>query len=132
MQTKQTLPLQKLIHQKYGVTAENATIADILFIAANEFLHCNDYDPEHCCVESYSCCAVTEAFKAVYGFENYGWYFVRRHPILVRIRKGLAEMGVKVSSVAQYKKFKGNYEAMQQARYTWLMFAHEMALEQGV
>lgn len=132
MKTNPNLPLQTLVHKKYGVTAENATIADILFIAANEFLHSNDYDPEHYCVESYSCCAVTEAFKAVYGFENCGWYFVRRNPKLVRIRKGLNAMGVVVSSTNQYNKFKGNYEEMQQARYAWLMFAYEIALEQGV
>lgn len=132
MKTTPKFPLQTLVYEKYGVTAENATIADILFVAANEFLHCNDYDPEHCCVESYSCCAVTEAFKAVYGFERNGWNTVKRLPILVRIRKGLREMGVNVSSVTQYNKFKGNYEDMQQARYTWLMFAHQMALEQGV
>lgn len=122
---------QNLVRDKYGVTAENATISDILFVAANEFLHCAEHDPDHC-VSSYSCCAVTEAFKAVYGFEDFSWFYIRKNKTLGRIRKGLGEMGVKLSSTTQYRRFKGNYEEQQQARYAWLMFAHDIALEQGL
>lgn len=119
------------IKRKYGVTAANATVADILFIAANEELHLTGLDYVYTDKERYSCCAVELVIKNVYGIN---WFDLHSHPVYKRIMQGLRNMGVRTGSTTQYDSFQrkhGNY-LTQQARYTWLMFAYEMALEQGV
>lgn len=128
------MTLKERIYSVYGVNAENATIADILFVAANEFLRDSDnrgYVRHDHYIETYSCCAVDRAIKVLYDVD---WDVLDKYPMRKRIMQGLRAMGLDVGSDSVYYKFEdmhGEY-ATQQARYAWLMFAHDIALEQGV
>lgn len=122
--------LTKRVWKKYGINATNATIADILYIAANDFL-----DSEKKVSYStawYSCNAVLFAIKAIYDLDN--WYSVSRHHKAKQIMAGLRQMGLRPGSAVEFNEFQTSHgvNATQQARYAWLMFAYEIALEQGV
>ena len=117
---------QQYLFDKYGVTADTAKISDILFIAANEYLwdgvHKTNMD-----VDSYSCSAIMRSIYYLVGDVRKSTLYTQR----VDLFHGLTEMGVDCGSSSEFDQFK-NYMDRQQARYAWLMFAYEIALEQGV
>ncbi len=119
---------QQYLYDKYGVTYRTAKISDILFIAANEYLWDGSWiRPAN--LQQYSCTAIFFTLAKLKGVrvcdiptQNAKWR---------GIKKGLQEMGVRCSSYTQFCDF-NTMEQIQQARYAWLMFAHDIALEQGV
>ena len=122
---------QQYLFDKYGVTADTAKISDILFIAANEYLwdgiHKTNMD-----VDAYSCSAIMRSMFYLMGSYNQSTFqksviYSKR----VSLFDGLTEMGLDCGLSDAFDEFK-NYMDRQQARYAWLMFAHDIALEQGV
>lgn len=104
------------IEQKYGITRQNAKISDILWLAANVYLR-SSWDGDGVMA---SCHAVEEVCDELQICSG-------------SCLEGLREMGL---NTRDYNFFEfdncDNTRTRQQVRYAWLMFAYEIALEQGV
>jgi hypothetical protein len=91
-------------------------ISDILWDAANKHLWDGVKPLRHCEEEEFSCLAVDEA-------EGY--------PSRYRATYFLEDLGVNGFSATEFRKFKRG-EIRQGARYLWLMFAYQVALDEGL
>jgi hypothetical protein len=107
---------------------QKPTIAEILHLAADEYLY-HPYDPQDSEVKAYhSCVAFTLAIENHPYFKN-----VSRKEIDdfdMRIERGLENMGLN-PRIHQFREFETD-ESCQEARYAWLKFAAMIAEEQGV
>lgn len=102
------------------------TIADILHIAADEYLA-----PDHASIgyriAQYSCDAI---HWAVYKLSDEGELGdTRIQAYLRRIKRGLERMGLNVYSMTAFSHI-DDLDERQQARYGWLKFAALIAEEQ--
>lgn len=100
-------------------------ISDILWDAANKHLFSPvEDDGDGLWMES--CCAVAEAEN---GHDS--WSGVDVDPCVSKALTYLQEFGVIPKEYGQFDEF-SSYEEQQGARYLWLMFAYQVALDEGV
>jgi hypothetical protein len=99
-------------------------ISDILWDAANTQL-CPQQSHSHW--ETYSCLVIQETIGFGVGHIMSG----RQQALDVRIHAGMIELGLDTGSTFAFSEFAPGPER-QGARYAWLMFCHDLALEQGL
>ena len=100
-------------------------ISDILWDAANKHL-CSPVEDRGDGLWMESCCAVAEAEN---GHDRVGCVDV--DPCVSKALAYLKEFGVNPQKSGQFDEF-SSYEEQQGARYLWLMFAYQVALDEGV
>lgn len=100
-------------------------ISDILWDAANKHL-CPSGEEDRGSLWKESCCAVAEAEN---GHDRVGSVDV--DPCVSKALAYLQELGVIPKEYGQFDEF-SSYEEQQGARYLWLMFAYQVALDEGV
>ena len=100
-------------------------ISDILWDAANKHL-CSPVEDRGDGLWMESCCAVAEAEN---GHDRVGSVCV--DPDVSKALAYLQEFGVIPKEYGQFDEF-SSYEEHQGARYLWLMFAYQVALDEGV
>lgn len=99
------------------------TIAEVLHLAADEYLSNGYWSLERFYERSGSCDAIELACRAL---ANNRESHLR---LQKRIFKGLRNLGLKVNSFTQFDSVKSDRQG---ARYAWLKFAAMIAEEQGV
>lgn len=103
------------------------TIADILHIAADEYLA-----PDHASIgypnAQYSCNVIDWAVYELSDEDELGDTRIQAH--LRRIKRGLERMGLNVYSITAFSHI-DDLDERQQARYGWLKFAALIAEEQS-
>lgn len=100
-------------------------ISDIIWDAANKYLCPPGVDSgDELWMES--CCAVAEAENG-----HHSWGYVDVDPDVSKALAYLQEFGVDPRRTGQFDEFE-SYEEIQGARYLWLMFAYQVAIDEGV
>ena len=101
-------------------------ISDILWDAANKYL-CSPEEDDRGSLWLESCCAVAEAEN---GHDQ--WDSVSVNPEKSKALAYLEEFGVQPAQYGQFADVGDTDEQVQGARYLWLMFAYQVALDEGV
>lgn len=101
-------------------------ISDILWDAANKHL-CPPEEEGRGSLWKESCCAVAEAEN---GHDQCGSVWVT--PNVSKALAYLQEFGVNPEEYGQFTDVGDTDEEIQGARYLWLMFAYQVALDEGV
>lgn len=108
-------------------------ISDILWEAANSFLYYPDLPGDSFGYAEYSCDAIGDVCCELIDDDRYD---DNRGSVM----KFLSGLGLPISDGSEFKEFEKFYEdygykvteESQGARYAWLMFAHDIALEEGL